>query len=87
MYHKALLNDDDNINRLEQLKLLARVLAAKIDEEPGARDLASLARQYRETLREIAELEGDDTDDDEISRILQGRDADGEPGAVRKNRT
>lgn len=68
--------------RLTQLKELLKVLAAEIDDEPGARDLASLIKQYRETLSEIEELEGVD-EDDEISDLLAKREADGKPGAVR----
>lgn len=69
--------------RLEQLKELLRILADEIDERPGARDLAQLSRQYRETLKEIEEIEGAQNDDDEISRILSERAAAGKPGAVR----
>lgn len=68
--------------RLTQLKELLKVLAAEIDDGPGARDLASLIKQYRETLSEIEELEGVD-EDDEISDLLAKREADGKPGAVR----
>ena len=42
-----------------------------------------MARQYRETLKEIEEIEGAQDDDDEISRILSERAAAGKPGAVR----
>lgn len=73
----------DNGTRLEQLKELLRILADEIDERPGARDLAQLSRQYRETLKEIEEIEGADQNDDDISEILSGRSAAGKPGAVR----
>lgn len=73
--------------RLEQLKELLRILADEIDERPGARDLAQLSRQYRETLKEIEEIEGAGDQDDEIGEILGNRAADGKPGAVRKDRT
>ena len=76
-----------NGNRLEQLKELLRILADEIDKRPGARDMAQLSRQYRETLREIDEIEGGMDPDDEIAEILSGREADGKPGAVRKNRS
>lgn len=56
-------------SRLEQLKELLRILADEIDQRPGARDLAQLARQYRDTLKEIEEIEGTGTDD-EITKIL-----------------
>ena len=54
------------------------ILAKEIDDEPGARDMASLAKQYRETLKEIEELEGAEDDTDEIAKLLAG---DGESGA------
>lgn len=73
----------DNGTRLEQLKELLRILADEIDERPGARDLAQLSRQYRETLREIAEIEGAEQNDDDISEILSERAAAGKSGAVR----
>ena len=73
-------------DRLTQLKALLEVLAAEIDDKPGARDLAQLAKQYRETLKEIEEIEGAEPTNDEISEILSERAADGKPGAVRKNR-
>lgn len=70
-------------NRLQQLEVLRGILAEEIDYRPGARDLASLVKQYRETLAEIEQLKGGD-DNDEIDKILQERQADGKPGAVRK---
>ena len=76
-----------NRSRLEQLKALRDILADEIDSRPGARDLASLAKQYRETITEIEQLEGADDTDDELSEILLTREADGKSGAVRKNRT
>lgn len=45
--------------------------------------LAALARQYRETLKEIEEIEGTTDDDDDIAKLLAQRDADGKAGAVR----
>ena len=49
--------------------------------------MAQLARQYCEILKEIEEIEGMTDDGDEISEILTEREHNGEPGAVRKNRT
>ena len=74
-------------DRLTQLKELLAVLAEEIDTKPGARDLAQLAKQYRETLNEISELEGTGGTDDEIGDILSSRQSDGKSGAVRKNRS
>lgn len=69
--------------RVEQLKELLLVLAEQIDSKPGARDMASLARQYRETLKEIEEIEGSEDNDDDIGQLLAKREADGKAGAVR----
>lgn len=73
-------------DRLAQLKALLEILADEIDQRPGARDLAQLSKQYRETLKEIEEIEGAENKDDEISEILAERAASGKSGAVRKNR-
>jgi len=72
-----------NKPRVDQLKELLLVLAEQIDGKPGARDMASLARQYRETLKEIEEIEGTTDDDDDIGKLLAERDAAGKAGAVR----
>jgi hypothetical protein len=58
--------------RLEKLKRLETELRAALDEA-DPRSIASIARQYRETIREIDELEKDDGDLDEIARILADR--------------
>lgn len=74
------------MSRLEKLKELETWLYASMQiAEP--RELASLSRQYRETIREIEEIEGMNDHGDEISEILAKREADGKPGAVRKSRT
>ena len=65
-------------SRIEQLRELLLILAKEIDDRPGARDMASLAKQYRETLKEIEELEGAEDDTDEIAKLLAG---DGESRA------
>lgn len=64
-------------SRVEQLRELLLILAKEIDDGPGARDMASLARQYRETLKEIEDIEGANDDTDEIAKLLSG---DGESG-------
>ena len=48
--------------RLEQLKRLALVLAKNIDSCEDARLLPQLAKQYRDTIREIEEMEGAPSD-------------------------
>lgn len=83
----ALSNVVNSATRLVQLKELLVILADEIDNRPGARDLAQLSRQYRETLKEIEEIEGTAGDNDEIGELLAERAADGKPGAVRKDRT
>lgn len=70
-------------SRLSQLIELRDKLAAAIDECESMRDLAALSRQYRETIREIEEIEGQGMNNDEIAEILTERDSMGKPGAVR----
>lgn len=74
-------------DRLKQLKTLAGILAQNIDDCEDVRALPQLAKQYRETIREIEELEGAQNHGDEIGEILAQRQADGKPGAVRADRT
>ena len=73
-------------NRLEQLKQLARVLATNIDDCEDHKNLPQLAKQYRETIREIEEIEGAADNGDEVSEILAERQNDGKPGSVRTHR-
>ncbi len=73
-------------DRLEKLKDLEARLLVMMDAS-DEKTLPALARQYRETIKEISEIEGAEIADDEIGSILQSREADGKPGAVRKNRT
>ena len=60
----------DGNDRLEQLKQLAKILAENIDMCDSMRDLASLSRQYRETLAEIDALENGEDSDDEIAALI-----------------
>lgn len=69
--------------RLEKLKNLEKDLS-DLMSKANSRSYASLAKQYRETIKEIEEIEGVGNGEDEIAKILGG---DGVPGAVRKNRT
>lgn len=73
-------------SRLEQLKALAKVLASGIDACKDCRALPQLTKQYRETIREIEEIEGAKDDTDEIGEILAQREHDGKSGAVRAYR-
>ena len=80
-----MLEQKTNLPRLEQLRELLLILAREIDDGPGARDMASLVKQYRETIKEIEEIEGNEPEDDEIAKLLG--ESDGVPGPVRKNNT
>lgn len=74
------------MNRLEKLYRLESELY-DLMQRANSRSMAALARQYRETLKEIEEIEGGESTDDEIGEILSERETDGKPGAVRKNRS
>lgn len=67
-------------DRLIKLKLLQDKLELSL-ETCDDKSLAAIARQYRETMREIEEIEGADGNDDGIAEILLARKADGEPTA------
>lgn len=47
--------------------------------------IAPIAKQYRETVREIEEIEGLKGNTDEISEILSRRSADGFTGSISKS--
>ena len=73
-------------DRLLQLKELAKVLAGSIDSCNDPKALPPLAKQYRETIREIEEIEGANNHGDEVSDILGDGAADGKPEACCKDR-
>jgi hypothetical protein len=73
-------------NRLGKLKALAELLAREMDAVKYSKDLPPLAKQYRETIREIEELDGGTKEEDELTDLLKARDADGKSRAVRKNK-
>ena len=73
----------DKTNRYDQLIALRDKLAYAIDYCESMRDLAALSRQYRETIKEIEEIEGASGNDDEIAEILSERESAGEARAVR----
>ena len=60
------------MTRLDKLRALEAELRLAMDNA-DPRTLAPLAKQYRETLSEIEELEKDDGELDEIARILANR--------------
>lgn len=57
---------------MDKLKSLEIELRSAMDSA-DSRSLAPLAKQYRETLREIEELESEDNGLDEIAKILANR--------------
>ena len=74
-----------NGDRVEKLKELSRVLAKQIDKaakELDFRSVPALAKQYRETIRELEELTGEGGDDD-IDELIRRRKDTGAAGAVR----
>ena len=73
-------------DRLSKLKILENTLFASL-QDAAYSELPSLAKQYRETLREIEALEGNGKEDDEISKLLGRREAAGKSKPVRKSRT
>lgn len=72
------------MTRLEKLYDLESELKGLMSKA-NSRTFASIARQYRETIKEIEEIEGREGDNDEIAKILG--ESNGMPGAVRKNRS
>ena len=74
------------MTRLEKLKRLEDEIYALM-QKANSRTYSSLARQYRETIKEIEEIEGSGNNEDEIAQIIQRRDADGQSRAVRPNRS
>lgn len=56
-------------DQLSQLRTLASLLAAAIDAAES-REVPGLARQYRDTLRDIRELEGGEDDGDEVNEVV-----------------
>ena len=72
------------MTRLDKLKNLETDLL-ELMKKANSRTYASLAKQYRETIKEIEEIEGNSEQTDEIAQILGDRD--GKPGAVRANRS
>lgn len=78
-----------NGDRLEQLRILSVLLAEQIeaDKADGGKNMPQLSKQYRETIKEIEDIEGASAEDDEIWELLSKREADGKSGAVRKGRS
>lgn len=57
------------MSRLEKLKELEEELY-KAMKKANSRSIAAISRQYRETIREIEEIEGAGDGENEIDKIL-----------------
>lgn len=77
---------NQNCDRLGKLKAVAELLAKEMDKVKYSKDLPPLTKQYRETIKEIEEIEGNNNGEDEIEKLLSDR-ADGMPRAVRADRS
>ena len=69
-------------SRLTKLKRLEEYLSEAMKNCEN-KELAAIARQYRETLKEIEEIEGAESNDDDIAAIISERESAGKAGAVR----
>lgn len=72
------------MTRLEKLKELETDLK-DLMSKANSRSYAALCRQYRETIKEIEEIEGTNDGEDEISKLIG--DTNGESRAVRPDRS
>ena len=72
-------------DRLEKLKALEAKLYVAM-ETAGNKEIAAIAKQYRETVKEIEEIEGEKHADNDIANILRDRKSAGRAGSVRKGR-
>lgn len=57
------------MTRLEKLKELEKELKLMMDKS-NSRTYAGLSKEYRNTIKEIEEIEGGQMPDDEIAKIL-----------------
>ena len=73
------------MTRVDKLKALEEQLSIAL-EDAGPQTIAAIAKQYRETLREIEEIEGAEQNDDDIAEIISEREP-WMPGAVRPSRS
>ena len=83
----AMVDVTRNGTRLEQLRTLALVIAETIDSGDDNHSMAQLARQYRETVREIELLESEADDGDIVSRLMSESRDDRAAGADKAGRT
>ena len=69
------------MTRLEKLRELEQELK-ELMSKANSRSFAPLAKHYRETIKELEEIEGRENDsEDEIAKLLG--DSNGVPGSVR----
>lgn len=80
------VKDGARKTRLDKLRELEADLYILM-QKANSRSIAPLAKQYRDTIREIDEIENAVTEDDEIEEIIQRRVYNGDAGAVRKDRS
>lgn len=70
--------DKTRLDKLKELENRLRMSMATCE----TKELAALARQYRETLKEIDEIEGADADGDEITELLSNRESARKSGSI-----
>ena len=70
------------MTRLDKLKELEERLFRSMNDSDD-KTLPAIARQYRETIKEIEEIEGANSNDDAVAKILEERAGSGKAGAVR----
>ena len=73
--------DKSRLDKLKELEAVLQNALMVVDCDK----IAPIAKQYRETVREIEEIEGLKGNTDEISEILSRRSADGVAGSISKN--
>ncbi len=62
---------NDSGDRLVALRALADELAHRLDSTEDVRTIASLARQYRETLNDIAEATGVNDEGGDVADLIR----------------
>ncbi len=71
---KKMITVTKNGSQLEKLENLSELLAKQIDKaienEEKCGPIAKLSKEYRETVKQIADIKGDDYGETEIDRII-----------------
>ena len=81
MRRQTMVEVTEGGDRLDALRNLALIIAAEIDTGGDGHSMAQLVRQYRETLREIAELEDGADVVDEIAELIASHGTPRKAGA------